>query len=497
MNTTTFLRAAALVSACCAAPIASAQTVVTTFADASNTDPKVWFAADVRTGATASIEDLAGLGGTLENNQLLPTGAALLTTDLTNEAKAEVGVLDDYGAPNEMFPNLALSYAYFKADDGSVNAAAAPALKLTFVNEACPSGGDCFGQLIYEPYWNQANPPSAVNPPIGQWMQVNIDQNSGYFWSSGMFGESNSAGGPPLRTLAEWLATMNADFGTARLIQVSIGMGTYNPGQIGYFDNVQIVHAGFNESYDFDVQAPATVARVRVTKQFTDGRTDPVDVTLSCNSGNPLQQSFTITGGDPAGVTFVVDGPVDGTLCEVTESGGPAGYTPVMNGGQGCSFTVSAGDDRLCEIVNEPGPATYTVANDWSVPSAGAEEPNYDVDVTISCDRDILALDGTPLAQPAAQVLVTLGDGESAVATVDTAAGAATCSAMAAAAQSGAETEASAACGGATLAAGGSAECRFTHTVFFEGIPTLSAYGKAMLLLTLLGVGFVALRRMG
>ena len=46
--------------------------------------------------------------------------------------------------------------------------------------------------------------------------------------------------------------------------------------------------------------------RFNVTKTFSDGITDEVEVTLTCNSGLPLEQSFTIAGGDPAGVTFVV-----------------------------------------------------------------------------------------------------------------------------------------------------------------------------------------------
>jgi hypothetical protein len=41
----------------------------------------------------------------------------------------------------------------------------------------------------------------------------------------------------------------------------------------------------------------------------------------------------------------------------------------------------------------------------------------------------------------------------------------------------------------------GSHTCTFTNTVFFEGIPTLSQYGLAVLVLLTLGVGFVGLRR--
>ena len=37
--------------------------------------------------------------------------------------------------------------------------------------------------------------------------------------------------------------------------------------------------------------------------------------------------------------------------------------------------------------------------------------------------------------------------------------------------------------------------CEFTNTVFFEGIPTLSQYGLAIMALLMLGVGFVGFRR--
>ena len=54
---------------------------VTSFAPSTNTCPGVWFESDVRQGGTASIVDLTGLGGDLENNQPLPTGAAKLHHD--------------------------------------------------------------------------------------------------------------------------------------------------------------------------------------------------------------------------------------------------------------------------------------------------------------------------------------------------------------------------------------------------------------------------------
>ena len=85
---------------------ALAQTTVTSFAPSTNTAPGVWFESDVRVGGTASVADLTATGGDLETNQPLPIGAARLTTDFTNAAKAEVGVADAYGQAGSILSTL-------------------------------------------------------------------------------------------------------------------------------------------------------------------------------------------------------------------------------------------------------------------------------------------------------------------------------------------------------------------------------------------------------
>jgi hypothetical protein len=50
-------------------------------------------------------------------------------------------------------------------------------------------------------------------------------------------------------------------------------------------------------------------------------------------------------------------------------------------------------------------------------------------------------------------------------------------------------------CGDLVVSAGHGASCTVTNTVFFEGIPTLSQYGLAILALLMLGVGMVGFRR--
>jgi hypothetical protein len=50
-------------------------------------------------------------------------------------------------------------------------------------------------------------------------------------------------------------------------------------------------------------------------------------------------------------------------------------------------------------------------------------------------------------------------------------------------------------CNNIEVAAGVGDECTITNTVFFEGIPTLSQYGMAIMALLMLGVGFIGVRR--
>lgn len=229
---------------------AAGATTVTSF-DSSFVGPGRWYTSDMRGGGTASIVDLTGLGGDLENNAPLPIGAAKLTTGFDNADKAEVAVDNAYGTVSDILGSLSLGYSYHKAYVAGGSPAPAPALRLAFWNETAGK----FGQLVYEPYWNQPGyVGSSHDPPLDEWTDVTIDQDTGVFWTSGGFGQSNSFGGPPLRTLAEWSSVFDADFPDAELVRVSVGVGSYNQGQAGYFDNVQISHQAFSESYDFDFE---------------------------------------------------------------------------------------------------------------------------------------------------------------------------------------------------------------------------------------------------
>ena len=77
---------------------------------------------------------------------------------------------------------------------------------------------------------------------------------------------------------------------------------------------------------------------------------------------------------------------------------------------------------------------------------------------------------------------------------MDVTEGSAECSASESILQSGVESSSSG-CGPVDLGPGGSHTCTFTNTVFFEGIPTLSQYGLAIMALLMLAVGYIGFRR--
>ena len=257
-----------------------------------------------------------------------------------------------------------------------------------------------------------------------------------------------------------------------------------------------------------DVEISDT-ARFHVTKTFEDGFAGSVDVNLTCNGGLPLQQDFTIEGGGP-GVTFVVTNlPDSGVTCTVTESGGPDGYTPVLNGGAGCEWTDVTGFVYNCDIVNEANPATFIVNKVWEVNEESGEEVVRVAEITITCDAEIEGGyqrdddDESSQELPAGIILppgygdwmldeTVIGNG-SVEATIDTSMGPVMCGAEETSEQSGVEVTDD--CGPRQIAAGATSECTITNTVFFEGIPSLNQYGLAIMALLMLGLGMVGFRR--
>jgi hypothetical protein len=248
-------------------------------------------------------------------------------------------------------------------------------------------------------------------------------------------------------------------------------------------------------TYSCEVTNATTTARFHVTKDFSDGSTDDVDVTLTCNTGLPLEQSLTITGGDPFGVIFVVEHYIDGTMsCSVTEVTNTPGYDMDTSG---CVWdTVLTADSPFsCVVNNTAQDGTFTVYKDWNVfnEDEGGSEVIEQADVTIWCDARIT--NGGYYDELSENWYLSdyLGDGESLTARVSTLTGTANCWAFEDVYESGVESSDD--CYSRPIVAGGNSSCTFTNTVFFEGIPTLSQYGLALMALLMLGMGMVGFRR--
>lgn len=254
--TTTTRLAALLVGATLFIGATAAQAATVTVTEiAAAAGVGVWGVTDNRDNGTSSIVSLVGAGGNLESAAPAPTGAARLTTGFSNQDKAQIGVLGNFGTVRSILADntFALSYDYHKAFVAGGNAAAAPSLKLSFI-------GGGFGTLVYEPYLNQVG-----NPTPDVWTTETIDADNGLFWWTGGFGQPGSGGGPPLRTLRDWATLgppdgLDANFLDATLFDISVGVGTFNQGQDGYFDLVSITRDGVNTTWDFEaVPEPASL----------------------------------------------------------------------------------------------------------------------------------------------------------------------------------------------------------------------------------------------
>jgi hypothetical protein len=267
---------------------------------------------------------------------------------------------------------------------------------------------------------------------------------------------------------------------------------------------------GFDAIYviEFDsdpIQIPNR-ATFSVIKDFSDDNPTPVEVGITCNTGLPLEQSFVITDEDAnapsfTSVTFVVtefiDGAMDCTVYETetdnyTVSYSASGESESSIDG-GCVFSnISLGDDNACTITNTANPGTFTAWKEWNIINDGGDEVNEYVGVTIACDSEIF----TPGAYESNDTWYlggVIGDGGHLTASVDTTEGSATCGATESVATSGVESSDN--CEQRSIDAGGSSSCTFVNTVFFEGIPTLSQYGLAIMALLMLGLGMVGFRR--
>jgi hypothetical protein len=253
-------------------------------------------------------------------------------------------------------------------------------------------------------------------------------------------------------------------------------------------------------------QTTTTRATFEVTKDFSDDNPAEVSVTLNCFTGLPLTQSKDIT--ENGGVVFVVESFESGQLdCSVTEDE-VTGYSASYPEGD-CEFTgVSDGDPNSCEITNSPTPVEVTVNKVWVIDGQGGDQvdPGYSLNLVCTseivggeqiCEDDfgfgcefyfynwekVLTQSGTGDTDPESYTADVIPDWD----------GGTECYVEENVFDSAVEVDND--CGNLFVEIGEGDECTITNTVFFEGIPTLSQYGMAIMALLMLGVGFVGFRR--
>jgi hypothetical protein len=221
---------------------------------------------------------------------------------------------------------------------------------------------------------------------------------------------------------------------------------------------------------------------------FSDGNPAEVEVTLLCDTGLPLEQSFIISEGEP--VLFVVTNYADGEMnCTVTESV-PEGYEAeyLASGGvlssTSCEFeNVAFSEVNTCNITNTPIPVEVEITKEWVYEGDGISDIDTRFSLYLECDAPILGdstFNGTGEATFTTEVLPSyLGN---------------TCSVSEIVYDAAVVPENG--CAEFEIGVGSGHSCTVTNTVFFEGIPALSNYGLAILALSMLGLGFVGFRRL-
>jgi len=278
------------------------------------------------------------------------------------------------------------------------------------------------------------------------------------------------------------------------------------------------VTVGGTPSCEFvNVPMRATFA---VTKEFTDGdNPTEVEVTINCFTGLPIEQSQTID--ENHGVEFVVTSFDTGELdCEITEEA-LLGYTPTYQPGGpgtfdadgGCNFdAVEGGTENTCHIVNDADPVPVEIVKDWIIDGSGGDQVSQQFDLTLYCDAEIVggetgthnayggcggnpaltAIRGIGQSYESCLKLEGVGDTTFTPEVIPEWPGS-HCWVDETVYDDAAEVDNE--CGNIVISAGHGDSCVITNTVFFEGIPTLSQWGRMLMILLVLGVGIIAYRR--
>jgi hypothetical protein len=244
-----------------------------------------------------------------------------------------------------------------------------------------------------------------------------------------------------------------------------------------------------------------TRATFNVTKDFNDNNPAYVDVQIDCNSGQILDQDKQIAEGD--GVQFVVTEFTAGiTDCTITEDAF-IGYEALYNDGSesavNCSYdNIGNGADVQCVITNTLQPVAVEVFKEWIFEGEGGDVIDERFQIELVC-RGIILNEGAENLGGGYWSLTFNGEGEDnfKAFVLPRWDGSTYCDVNENVFDSSVESDTSDCEGDNQLhpTVNNGDSCTVVNTVFYEGIPTLSQYGMAILALLMLGVGFVGLRR--
>jgi hypothetical protein len=249
------------------------------------------------------------------------------------------------------------------------------------------------------------------------------------------------------------------------------------------------------------------------------GDTDGIQVTghLSCTGATTTQQDVVFTATTDA-ILFVyniinAEGPVDCKTWETVPDNYTADYDAVVCPDGNCGDSDSGGLDHcffpdvdfdgqyVCEITNTPDPANVTVTKTWVIEGASQGFDGWHK-IWGQCDDEVSALwlAGGENNCVSGDCNAWIEVDEASAGSVDyeftivrPAYPSSRCTFGDSVRDSVIESDNG--CGVITLSAGDDVDCEIVNTVFFEGIPTLSQYGMAILALLMLGVGLVGFRR--
>lgn len=209
-----------------------------------------------------------------------------------------------------------------------------------------------------------------------------------------------------------------------------------------------------------------------------------VEATVTCNAGIPLSSTAMVGQAAADRVAFTVTEFTPGS-CDVTFADVPYdGWQ--YDGDQSCTG-LTASDS--CTALVVPAPVAFEVTVDWEISEDADPGVGAGAFVIMACGGErggIYTLTSLP-AGPGVDMPITI------TGLVPDAEGDSLCVALLDGLESAVDVDTNECL--VPLVVGSDAVCVFSATAFYEGIPTLSQYGMALMALLMLGVGFVGFRR--